>query len=70
LAQSTSASGAADPVMKRTLVRINGLRESVARPRARKKASRARPSIRSPRSSSAPRPKGSRKKRPKRRHAR
>jgi hypothetical protein len=68
LAQRASPGGAADPTMKRTLARVNGLRETVSRPRARKSSSRARPSARSPHSSSAPRSKGARKKRPKRRH--
>jgi hypothetical protein len=70
LAQSTSASAAADPTMKRTLKRVHVLRETVSRPRARKKSSRARPSARSSRSSSAPRSRGSRKKRPQRRRMR
>ena len=69
LAQSTAASGAADPTMKRILTRVRVLRETVSRPRARKRSSRARPSARSPRSS-APRSKGSRKKRPQRRRVR
>jgi len=70
LAQRTSPGAAADPTMKRTLARVNGLRATVSRPQTRKKPSRARPSPRTPRLSSAPRSKGSRKKRPQRRNGR
>jgi hypothetical protein len=57
VAQKSSSGRAADPHMKRTLAKVNALREAVQRPRTRKKSPSAALKARGSRTPSAPRPK-------------
>jgi hypothetical protein len=60
LERKPSPGRAADPIMKRTLARVNAVREAAHRRRTRKGSPRPRPKTRRQSTPSAPRPKGSR----------